>query len=212
MGKRVVSAANGRALFALVAVVVGACEAQVFAQGGVTIEVGDCIKLQTPEERFACYERQVDATGAQKGAAPSAPTPAAHTDAPQAAVPPAAGASTVGPPAAATAPATAVAAAAPAPAATPSAAKTPETKSASSASKSKNDPPEFVGTITELRETVPSAYLITLDDGQVWQQSYPEPYFLHTGMRVTLRPSKWGTSYRLSAEGTKGFIQVKRVQ
>jgi hypothetical protein len=31
-------------------------------------------------------------------------------------------------------------------------------------------------------------------------------------MRVTLRASKWGESYRLSPEGANGFIQVKRVR
>ena len=33
------------------------------AQGAdsVTVEVGECVNLQSPEERFACYERQVDA-------------------------------------------------------------------------------------------------------------------------------------------------------
>jgi hypothetical protein len=211
MGKRVVSAANGRAIVALMAVVVGCSGARaVFAQGGVKIDVGDCVKLTSPEERFACYERQVNATGAKTGAPPSAPAPT-----PQSATPPAPVAATPGPSVAtAAAPAAAAAAVVPAapppPASAPSTAKTAETKSSSS--KDKNAPPEVVATITDLRETVPSAYLITLDNGQVWQQSYPEPYFLHTGMRVTLRASKWGESYRLSPEGANGFIQVKRVR
>jgi hypothetical protein len=184
----------------------------VFAQGGVTIDVGDCVKLASPEERFACYERQVDATGAKKGAPPSAPAPAPQSATPPApaAVPPTAGVATAAAPAAATV--AVIPAAPPPPATAPSTANTADTKSSSSKDKSKNAPPDVVATITELRETVPSAYLITLDDGHVWQQSYPEPYFLRPGMRVTLRASKWGESYRLSAEGSNGFIQVKRVR
>jgi hypothetical protein len=181
----------------------------VFAQGGVTIDVGDCVKLASPEERFACYERQVDATGAKKGAPPSAPAPGPQTAAPPTAAAPAASVPAAAAPAAAAA--AVIPAAPPPPATPPSTAKTGETNGSSSKDKSKNAPPDVVATITDLRETVPSAYLITLDNGQVWQQSYPEPYFLHTGMRVTLRASKWGESYRLSPEGANGFIQVKRV-
>jgi hypothetical protein len=212
MAKRVGSGTNGRAAVALMAAVAGFCEPQtVFAQGGVTIDVADCVKLTSPEERFACYERQVDATGAQKGAAQPAAPPAAAPASPPAPAkaPPATGVAPAAAPAAAAA-ATAIPAAPPKPATAPATTKTAEPTSPSS--NSKGAPPDIEGTIKELRETVPSAYLITLDDGQVWQQTYPEPYFLHAGMRVTLRATKWGSAYRLSAEGQNGFIQVKRVQ
>jgi len=73
-------------------------------------------------------------------------------------------------------------------------------------------PPEIVATVTELHETVPNAWLITLDNGQVWRQNTPQRFALKMGQRVTLRTSKWGTSYRLSADTLSGFIQVERVR
>ena len=66
--------------------------------------------------------------------------------------------------------------------------------------------------MTELHETVPNAWLITLDNGQVWRQNPPQRFALTAGQRVTLRGTKWGTSYRLSAETLNGFIQVERVR
>jgi hypothetical protein len=86
----------------------------------------------------------------------------------------------------------------------------PTTSSSSSDDKPNETHGDVVATIADLRETVPNSWLITLDNGQLWQQSYPEPYFLRPGMRVTLHASRWGSAYRLSAEGLNGFIQVKR--
>ena len=214
MRKRVMSAANGRAAIALTAVVVGLCGIQsVLAQGSVTIDVGDCIKLKSPEERLACYERQVDAAAPQKAAPPAAP-PAAHSAASPAptAVPPATASQAAAPSAAAAAVPAAAATVPPATAASSAPAAAKETQSSSSAGNSKEPPPDIVATITALHETVPNAFVITLDNGQVWRQSYPESYFLRPGMRVTLRSSKWGSAYRLNAEGLNGFIQVQRVK
>ena len=69
-----------------------------------------------------------------------------------------------------------------------------------------------MATITALRETVPNAYLITLDNGQVWLQNHPQEYLLQPGQRVTLRATRWGHSYRLSGDSLNGFIQVERVR
>jgi hypothetical protein len=66
--------------------------------------------------------------------------------------------------------------------------------------------------VTELHETVPNAWLITLDNGQVWRQNPPQRFALKPGQRVTLRATKWGASYRLSADALSGFIQVERVR
>ena len=197
MRKRFMSAAGGRAAIALTAVFGCFCGTQsVLAQGGVTIDVGDCVKLTSPGERFDCYERQVNAADAKKAATPpaasSAPSPVPMAAAGAAAVAPAA----VSPTAVPSAPATAK----------------PETQSSSSGKSERDVPPDIVATISELRETVPNSWLITLDNGQVWRQSYPETYFLRPGMRVTLRGSKWGTAYRLTADGLNGFIQVLRVK
>ena len=164
-----------------------------YAQGDVTIDVGDCVKLKSPGERLDCYERQVSAAEAKKAAAAAAPAPAAAPPAPRPAVPPP----------------TAAAAAAVAPAAVATA--NAETHPTSPAGTS-GQPGEVVATIKELRETVPNAWLITLDNGQVWRQSVPETYLLQAGMRVTLRPSKWGAAYRLSADELRGYIQVQRVK
>ena len=97
---------------------------------------------------------------------------------------------------------------------------TTSAQSASAESASRSTPsqhdaaakPDIVATVTELHETVPNAWLITLDNGQVWRQNVPQRFALKTGQRVTLRGSKWGASYRLSAEALNGFIQVERVR
>jgi hypothetical protein len=71
---------------------------------------------------------------------------------------------------------------------------------------------EYVGTIASLRERLPNQYLITLDNGQIWRQVYPEHYRLQLGHQVRIYPTKWGTSYRLTVEELHGFIQVERVR
>jgi hypothetical protein len=69
---------------------------------------------------------------------------------------------------------------------------------------------EIVATVTELRQTVPNAYVITLDNGQVWRQPHPMPYPLRTGLVVRVRETKFG--YRLSAPELHGQINVERVR
>ena len=71
---------------------------------------------------------------------------------------------------------------------------------------------EIVATITALRERGPNAYLITLDNGQMWDQVRPEWYPLRPGQQVRLYPTNWGSSYRLSAIEHGGFIQVTQVR
>ncbi len=70
---------------------------------------------------------------------------------------------------------------------------------------------ELHSTISELKEVVPGRYLITLENGQVWRQMVGERYPLRVGNNVRIYPTRWGKSFRLSAEGLKGFIQVERV-
>ncbi|HEX5418980.1 MAG TPA: hypothetical protein VFY39_03200, partial [Gammaproteobacteria bacterium] len=60
--------------------------------------------------------------------------------------------------------------------------------------------------------TVPNSYLITLENGQVWRQTYPEVYHLQPGYKVRIYPSRWGNSYRMSSDKLHGFIQVERVR
>jgi hypothetical protein len=73
------------------------------------------------------------------------------------------------------------------------------------------DPPDIFAKVTELRETVPNSYLITLDNGQVWRQTAPEAYPLREGSDVRIYYSKWRT-FRLTSPVLKGFIQVERVR
>jgi hypothetical protein len=72
-------------------------------------------------------------------------------------------------------------------------------------------PAEIQARIAELRETVPNAYLVTLDNGQVWRQTVPKQYPLQAGHPVRIYYSRW-RSYRLTNDTLKGFIQVERVR
>jgi hypothetical protein len=72
-------------------------------------------------------------------------------------------------------------------------------------------PPDIVAKVAELRETVPNAYLITLDNGQVWRQTRPEYYPLRTGSEVRIWYSRWRT-FRLTDPKLRGYIQVERVR
>jgi hypothetical protein len=164
----------------------------------VVIDVGDCVNLKSPGERLDCYERHVEAARSASRPTPDAtPQPSVAAAAP----PPAS------PPAAAVIAAAAVATSA---AAAPVAAAPPAQPLPSAAAPAA--PPEIVATVTALRETVPNAWLITLDNGQVWRQSIPERFALKQGAQVTLRGSRWGSAYRLSTAAVSGFIQVERVR
>ena len=72
-------------------------------------------------------------------------------------------------------------------------------------------PPDIHAKVAELRETVPNAYLITLDNGQVWRQTVPENYPLRVGSDVRIYFSKW-RAYRLTNAQARGYIQVERVR
>lgn len=71
---------------------------------------------------------------------------------------------------------------------------------------------EYTGTIVAIRERLPNAYVITLDNGQIWQQTEPKQYPLRPGAEVRLYPTRWGTYYRLHELGSGSHIQVRKVQ
>ena len=71
---------------------------------------------------------------------------------------------------------------------------------------------ELHATISKLEEYIPDRYLITLENGQVWRQMVAKRYQLRVGYNVRIYPMRWGESFRLSAEGKEGFIQVERVR
>ena len=156
--------------------------------GPVAVDVSECVKLTTPEERLACFEAQVEDSR-------KAPAPAA----------------TAAPAAAAT---TAAAAASAAPA-SPVAAGAASAVSVDEFGLDNGDlepaGQEIQARVTDLRQTVPHAYLITLDNGQVWRQTVPKNYGLREGIPVRIYYSKW-RAYRLTNEQLKSFIQVERVR
>ena len=183
----------GCASFALLTVIggsVGARTALGQHTAEVTVDVGECVKLEAPDERLACYGRHVDAAVKQNNAAPSAP-PALLP------VTPAPGSGSASVPAATASSATAA---------------TPPSDSSGHAHDPSAESSSIVATVTALKETVPNAYQITLDNGQVWRQRDSQRYPLQPGQRVTLSRTKWGEAYRLNAEGLHGFIQVERVR
>jgi hypothetical protein len=71
---------------------------------------------------------------------------------------------------------------------------------------------ELHSAISKLKEYLPQRFLVTLENGQVWRQMVGKSYRLKVGHKVRIYPSRWGKSFRLSAEGLKGFIQVERVR
>jgi hypothetical protein len=151
---------------------------------GITIDVAECVEIASPDERFACYERRVDAArrGAAEpgtGAADRPPTAAQQEVSREEA--------------------------------TPSA---PRNADIDVRAASRNEPEsrELVGMIASLRETVPNSYLITLENGQVWRQTTARAYPLQPGQQVRIYPTNWGDSFRLTSANSKGFIQVRRVR
>ena len=131
----------------------------------MTVEVDECVKLEKPEERLACFEAQVEAARRAPRNEPAAPSAPAATQS--------------APPAVQTAP---------------------------------PPPAEIVAKVAKLSETVPNAFVITLDNGQVWRQSQPMRYPLRPGLDVQIRPSRWGNDWHLTAPELRGQIKVERVR
>ncbi len=173
---------------AVVGVVVGSQATLAQGVDSVTVDVGECVNLQSPEERFACYERRVGAARAAPAASPADARAAGSSPAAPAASPESDGVAGGRPEAVGDA----------APAAAPQT-EAPEAQ-------------EFVATVQSVRQTVPNSHVITLDNGQIWRQTYAEWYPLRAGQKVRVRPSKWGGTFWLTADGANGFIQVKRVR
>ena len=71
---------------------------------------------------------------------------------------------------------------------------------------------ELVGSIAALSFREPNKYVVTLDNGQIWEQRVAERYLLRVGQRVRIYPTRWGQAHRLEADDMNGFIQVTRVR
>jgi hypothetical protein len=211
---------------------VGAAGAQ--ESGELNVDVADCVKLEAPDQRLACFEARVRAAQQRRAPAPAETPPPAEAPAPAAsngsAAPPPAERET--PPRQArrreaerpeARPAEAQRqearpAEAPRPGAQPAktaSAKAPrETRheAAAQAREAWAETDEIVSRVQSLRETVPNAYLITLENGQVWRQMRPQSYPLRPGQDVRIYGTRWGTASRLTADELKSYIQVERVQ
>src|SRR5690606_19839890 len=177
------------------------------------IDVGGCVDLDSPEERFACYERSVEAARRERGEA-SAP---AQEPVRPARAEPARAAAPASQPAAAASGSTSrrgARAASEAPVAEREIPLRAEADFGKRPTRQRDETEreEMRSTIAALRETVPNTYLITLENGQVWRQMEAKRYRMQIGDSVRIYPSRWGASYRLSVEGINGFVQVERVR
>jgi hypothetical protein len=202
----------------------------------LNVDVAQCVKLESPGARLDCFEEQVQRARADAPVpAPAPATPPAAAQSPPAAAPSARPAPPSQPPPAA--PSQRAAAPSQTPPAAPSeAAPAPSAPSVAPPSRraARNEAPaeqdvrtedvrtprgtadggngKITAAISALRQTVPNAWLITLDNGQVWRQDYPEPYPLKVGQRVEIGRAGRLSGVRLTAAGARGSIQVEQVR
>lgn len=158
------------------------------ASGRVTVDVGPCVDLESAAERLACFDARSDAVLEARGGSSSAEAavPDAESDDPRADEP------------AATVPGRRARSLA-----------EPQVTEAVRQSEAAGD--EYLGTIAAVRERLPQSFIITLENGQVWQQTEPKRYPLRPGLEVRIYRSRWG-DYRLSGADTGSFIRVQRVR
>jgi hypothetical protein len=178
----------------------------------VVVDVAECVNIAADDERFACYERRV-AESTQREQEREEEAPERQSAAIGAESEPGA----LAPP--------------PSPASLdqPAPQSLEERRSARAAERvqakeeraqrqaTRDEPPEaedggVISSIVQLRETVPNAWLVALDNGEVWEQIDPKPYRLKEGMKVRVYASSWGSSYRLTALDLNGFIRVRQRQ
>ncbi len=212
---------------AAVALIGPACAQE---NGKVMIDVADCIKLDAAEARLACYESRVAAVFGERAAqaaaarpaasAPAPATPAAAAPTPAVSapirIPESAPAATPAPPPAAPRAVSAEPAPAPAAAVTQPVqtkdfrqARREENERAAVAAAAANN---TVSRVTEVHEVLPNALQITLENGEVWRQTFSKQFELRPGAQVRIYGTRWGNASRLSADDLKGYIQVERVR
>jgi hypothetical protein len=71
---------------------------------------------------------------------------------------------------------------------------------------------ELIARVANLKVLAPNRFLITLENGQVWEQMQTRRFALAEGDEVRIYPTRWGSSYRLSSLSHKGFIQARRLR
>jgi hypothetical protein len=71
---------------------------------------------------------------------------------------------------------------------------------------------KLIARVAAIKELGRNRFLITLENGQVWEQMETERFALAEGDEVRIYATRWGSSYRLASLSHKGFIQVKRLR
>lgn len=158
----------------------------------MTVDVRDCVKLESAAERIACFGAQVDAAIEERGTAESDDASAVIQDGEADRGRTTGGETLTGP--------------------EERARGSAETRAVDESRESEAAEDEYRGTIAAIRERMPWSYVITLENGQIWEQVRPKKYPLRPGLEVRIYPTSWGQSYRLSGESTGGYIQVRRVR
>lgn len=187
--------------FALIAIlcVVAAPSAMSQENDAVTVDVARCIDLESAEARLACFGLEVNAVLEQREAI-EADASDAETAGREVDVDASAGA---------------------APPIDPPARSIPARENQDDAGARQaavietgadETADEYTGTVVDFYERLPSAYVITLDNGQVWLQTEPKQYPLRPGLEVRIYPTGWGQKYRLHGIGTGNHIQVQRIR
>jgi hypothetical protein len=187
----------------LVAVLGLLASAQLHAQAnGVYVDIAACLEIESESARHACYvargdELRATLAEAARPAAPLAPATAEqHAPAPQA----------IAERTARTEAETIETFGREIPAAA-------ERREATARILANDDgAEELIATIAELDEQRPNMWDVTLSNDQVWRQVNSEKYRLREGMQVRIYPSAFAGSFRLSANGVNGFIQVRRIR
>lgn len=160
----------------------------------LTIPVGECVNLEDSLERFACYERMVEAAreavrrepelravSEPEPRVPAEPEPLARTESERPA------------------------------AVEPSEDRFGFPEPARERQRTEA-PPEIRSVVAAIEEPLHNRVTVTLENGQVWRQMVSQRYNLRVGHHVRVYGTRWGDAYRLSADELHGFIQVERVR
>lgn len=71
---------------------------------------------------------------------------------------------------------------------------------------------ELIARVTEIKKLNQNRVLITLENGQAWEQMETKRFALEAGDEVRIYPTRWGHSFRLASQSHSGFIQVQRLR
>lgn len=92
------------------------------------------------------------------------------------------------------------------------AAMAPATRPAPTPTPANRSDAALMSRVTALKEIQRDKLQISLENGQVWQQTVGKPFLLRANDTVRIAGTGWGRSFRLEVDGHPGYIQVSRVQ